>query len=220
MLRRGTVLARARHAARLRRDLERGRPQVQLLLDGTDPLTAARVGGYVSAGRGARSTPGGRRRRGRRSARGARVADRRPPALLVQPDARRSRLLPRRPRRHAAHQPLPGGASLGIVGERESGTYEQMLSLPTTPLEIVLGKLVPLVGGRLRAARVHHPRRAGSLFGLWPQGSWLGLAIVTLPFVLASLSDRRPRLDAGARTRRSRCSSRSSSSCRRSCSPA
>ena len=35
--------------------------------------------------------------------------------------------------------------SLGLVGERENGTYEQTLSLPTTPLEIVLGKLLPYV---------------------------------------------------------------------------
>src|SRR5262249_35913184 len=31
-----------------RRDLARGRSQVQLLLDGSDPLTAARLGGYVT----------------------------------------------------------------------------------------------------------------------------------------------------------------------------
>ena len=36
--------------------------------------------------------------------------------------------------------------SLGLVAERESGTYEQMLALPTTPIELVLGKLVPYVG--------------------------------------------------------------------------
>ncbi len=36
--------------------------------------------------------------------------------------------------------------SLGLVAERESGTYEQTLSLPTRPLEIVLGKLLPYVG--------------------------------------------------------------------------
>jgi ABC-2 type transport system permease protein len=28
---------------------------------------------------------------------------------------------------------------------------------------------------------------SGLLFGLWPRGSWLGLALVTLPFMLASL---------------------------------
>src|SRR5204862_492432 len=37
-------------------------------------------------------------------------------------------------------------SSGGLVAERESGTYEQLLSLPTTALELVLGKLVPYVG--------------------------------------------------------------------------
>jgi ABC-2 type transport system permease protein len=37
------------------------------------------------------------------------------------------------------------GVSLGIVGERESGTFEQTLSLPISPLQIVMGKLLPLV---------------------------------------------------------------------------
>ena len=31
----------------------------------------------------------------------------------------------------------------GIVGERERGTYEQMAALPTTSLQIVLGKILP-----------------------------------------------------------------------------
>jgi len=76
--------------------------------------------------------------------------------------------------------------SLGLVAERESGTYEQMLALPTTPLEIVLGKLVPFVGlsyGVFAFATL----AAGLFFGAWPQGSWLALVLVTLPFVLASL---------------------------------
>ena len=60
--------------------------------------------------------------------------------------------------------------SLGLVGERESGTYEQMLSLPTTPLEIVLGKLLPLRGDQLRRARVRDRCGAGVVFGLLAAG--------------------------------------------------
>ncbi|MGH7895483.1 MAG: ABC transporter permease, partial [Candidatus Binatia bacterium] len=79
------------------------------------------------------------------------------------------------------------GSSLGLVGERENGTYEQMLSLPTSSLEIVLGKLVPMVGicyVVLALAMVI----AGAVFGFWPRGSFLVLCVVALPFVLASLA--------------------------------
>jgi ABC-2 type transport system permease protein len=71
------------------------------------------------------------------------------------------------------------------VGERETGTYEQMLALPTTSLEIVLGKLVPYVGIAY-ALLLWSVLAAGFGFGVWPQGSWLALFGVTLPFVLAS----------------------------------
>ena len=77
--------------------------------------------------------------------------------------------------------------SLGLVAERESGTYEQTLSLPTTPLEIVLGKLLPYVGvsyGVLAFAVLG----AGLIFGVWPVGSLFAMAVITLPFVLASLA--------------------------------
>jgi len=75
----------------------------------------------------------------------------------------------------------------GLVGEREMGTYEQMLALPTTSLQIVLGKLVPYVVvcyGLLLFAVFS----SGLVFGIWPRGSWLALFAVTLPFVLASLA--------------------------------
>ena len=78
--------------------------------------------------------------------------------------------------------------SLGIVGERESGTYEQMLASPTTPIEIVLGKLVPYVVisyARAAASRCSCPA--------WSSASGRAAAgwrcsLVTLPFVLASLA--------------------------------
>jgi ABC-2 type transport system permease protein len=78
-------------------------------------------------------------------------------------------------------------SSLGLVGERESGTYEQMLALPTTPIEIVLGKLFPHVVvcyGVMTLATL----LAGVLFDYWPRGSYLTLCIVALPFILASLA--------------------------------
>jgi ABC-2 type transport system permease protein len=77
--------------------------------------------------------------------------------------------------------------ALGLVGERESGTFEQMLSLPTTPTEIVLGKLVPYVAVSY-AVLLFGTVLTGVVFGIWPRGSWLALLGVTLPFVLASLA--------------------------------
>jgi ABC-2 type transport system permease protein len=78
-------------------------------------------------------------------------------------------------------------SSLGIVGERESGTFEQTLSLPITTLEIVLGKLIPLVVVGY-VLLIFTTLACGLGFGLWPQGSWIGLLVVTLPFMLASLA--------------------------------
>jgi ABC-2 type transport system permease protein len=78
-------------------------------------------------------------------------------------------------------------SSMGLVGERESGTYEATLSLPTSPLEIVLGKLVPYLGMSYVVLAIA-TLGAGLVFGVWPQGSIVGLLVLTLPFVLASLS--------------------------------
>jgi ABC-2 type transport system permease protein len=170
-----------------RRDIERGRPRVQLLLDGSDPLSAARVGGYVGQVAAAFAVQ--------------------PAADTHQPDAhmRDVGLIDVRQRfwfnptlrdRDFFLSALAGmlltnlclsATSLGLVGERESGTYEQMLALPTRPIELVLGKLAPYVGlsyGVLLFALLG----AGLGFGIWPRGSWLTLFLVTLPFVLASLA--------------------------------
>jgi hypothetical protein len=50
LLKRGAAVAFVVVPDEFRRDFERGgRPQVQLLLDGTDPVTAARIGGAISA---------------------------------------------------------------------------------------------------------------------------------------------------------------------------
>jgi ABC-2 type transport system permease protein len=73
------------------------------------------------------------------------------------------------------------------VGERESGTYEATLALPTSPLEIVLGKLLPYLGMSYLVLGIATVG-AGLLFGVWPRGSVPALLVLTLPFVLASLS--------------------------------
>jgi len=157
-----------------RRDVERGRVRVQLLLDGSDPLTSARVGGYVvrvAARVGAgRAGPVGIRQR-----------------FFFNPTLDD----------HAFFLTVLAGTlltnfclsatALSLVGEREEGTYEQVLSLPTSWIEIVLGKMVPyLVVAHVLASM--GVLAAGLIFGIWPLGSWLALAAVTLPFVLASLA--------------------------------
>lgn len=163
------------------RDAQRARPTVMVLLDGSEPLTSARLGAYITQ-----------------------VAA----AFRLRPD--RARAAPRPAidiRQHFWFNAtlldrnffLAGLAgtlltnlclsvtSGGIVAERESGTYEQMLALPTSPVQIVLGKVLPYVALSyfVFGLAIVLP---GLVFGLWPHGSWLALIAVTLPFVLASLA--------------------------------
>ncbi|MBP1689782.1 MAG: type transporter [Deltaproteobacteria bacterium] len=186
LLQRGRAIALLVIDRDFARDLERGRSQVQLLLDGADPLTAARIGGAVTQIAAAYDPDVG--------------------APRARPDARLARAGPIDVRQRfwfnatlrdsefflsaLAAMLLTnlcfGATGLALVGERENGTYEQMLSLPTSPVEIVLGKLIPYVAlcyAQLFIALVP----AGLFLGYWPQGSWISLLVVTLPFVLASL---------------------------------
>jgi ABC-2 type transport system permease protein len=190
LLERGQVVALVVVPRDFHREVLRGAPELQVLLDGADPLTAARVGGYI--GQVARAFDPDPRSVGSRNAdRSAlRTGDR---ALAARP---RFWFNPALRDRDFFLSVIAGmlltnlcfsASSLGIVGERESGTYEATLALPTTPLEIVLGKLLPFVGISyyvLGFAVV----MAGVLFGVWPRGSWLALGVLTLPFVFASLS--------------------------------
>jgi ABC-2 type transport system permease protein len=167
-------------------DLERTRGTVQLLLDGSDPLSAARIGAYVSEVASTFAPDGavGRRPGG---------PPRRPGVVDVR---QRFRFNPTLRDRNFFLTALAGmlltnicysATALGLVGERETGTFEQMLSLPTSTLEIVLGKLVPYVGV-CYAVAAFAVVAAGLVFGLWPHGSVLALVTITLPFVLTSLA--------------------------------
>lgn len=187
-LRRGEAVVLLVIPPELRREVARGAPEVQLLLDGADPLTAARVAGIVRQVAAQLGT---------RSIESARVD--------TTPSLRAGGAVDLRPRfwfnaalrdRNFFLATLAGmlltnlclsATSLGLVAERESGTYEQTLSLPTGPLEIVLGKLLPYVGISYLVLGLAIGG-AGLLFGLWPTGSWIGLLVLTLPFVLASLA--------------------------------
>jgi len=187
LLREGKILAFLVIPKRLRRDIERGRPRVQLLVDGSDPLSAARVAGYVGLAAATFETgsPPEVRRRG-------------PPARgVVGIDVRQRFWFNPTLEDNVFFLAALGAmlltnfclsaTSLGLVGERESGTYEHMLSLPTTALEIVLGKLLPHVGVGF-VLLCYATLASGLVFGIWPAGNFLVLLFVTLPFVLASLS--------------------------------
>src|SRR5262249_55752659 len=169
------------------RDLAHGNARVQLLLDGSDPLSAARVGGYVGEVAAVFRPPGA------------------PPSIERAPPPRRPgpidvrqrfRFNPTLADRDFFLSALAGMlltnlclslTSLGLVGERERGTFEQVLSLPTTSLEIVLGKLVPYVVVSY-FVMLFAVVSAGAVFGVWPRGSLLALLVATMPFVLASLA--------------------------------
>jgi ABC-2 type transport system permease protein len=112
-----------------------------VLLDGADPLTAARVGHYI--GSVARAFDADLRSVSARSADRMTGAGAGP--SLARPRFWFNATLRDRDFFLAA---LAGmlltnlcfsSTSLGLVGERESGTYEATLALPTTPLEIVIG---------------------------------------------------------------------------------
>ena len=170
-----------------RRQLERGRAQVQVQLDGSDPLTAARVGGFISQiatslGSGGREAPAIER------------GSRNPPNAPV--DLRqRFHFNPTLADRDFYLSALSGFvltnlclsfAALGLVAEKENGTYEQMLAQPTSPLEVVIGKLVPTVAAGYFGLTVAIVA-AGLLYGFWPAGNVLVLYTGALPFMLATL---------------------------------
>jgi len=188
LLRGGEALALLVFPPSLRRDLERGGARVQLLLDGSDPLSAARVGGYiteVTAASVAAPTELGSRDPEAAVRRVGGTIDVRQRFWFNSTLRDRDFFLAALAGMLLTNLCL-SATSLGLVAEREAGTYEQMLALPTTPLEIVLGKLMPYVAlsyAVLLMALV----APGVLFGLWPRGSWITLLLVTLPFVLASL---------------------------------
>jgi len=169
------------------RDRAHGHAETEVLLDGSDPLSAARVGAYLTqiAARFATDATHERRRPEARLRRAGPI-DLRQRFWFNATLADRKFFLSAFAAMLLTNLCL-SATSLALVGERENGTYEQMLSLPTTPVELVLGKLLPYVGicyVELLIALIP----AGLLFGVWPQGSWFTLLLVTLPFVLASLA--------------------------------
>lgn len=195
LLSRGDATALVVIPRNFHRQALRGEPELQVLVDGADPLTSARVAGYISGV--ARSFDLSGRALPERSLDGAAQA-----ALAAReqagPVSLRGRFWfnPTLRDRDFFLAVLAGmlltnlclsASGLGIVGERESGTYEATLSLPASSVEIVLGKLLPYAGMSYVVLGIA-TLGSGCLFGVWPKGSLFGLVVLTLPFVMATLS--------------------------------
>ncbi len=182
-LRKGEVLALLVVPVDFAADALRAAPEVQILLDGADPISAARVGGYIRAIAAAIDAPAGA---------GRLEGDPGPPVELRQHFwfnatlADKDFLLVSLAGMLLTNFCLSIG-SMGLVAEREEGTYEQTLALPVGVVELVLGKLLPdvVLCYLLLALSI---LGAGLFFGIWPAGSIPALVILTLPFVLATLA--------------------------------
>jgi ABC-2 type transport system permease protein len=77
--------------------------------------------------------------------------------------------------------------ALSVTRETERGTMESLLSMPITPIEIMLGKIVPyILVGFIQAAMIIG---AGiGIFGVPIQGSLLLLALLSTLFIATNLS--------------------------------
>jgi len=78
-------------------------------------------------------------------------------------------------------------AAIGLVGERERGTFEQLLSTPLSLSEIMLGKMIPYIGIGFLTLTIF--QTGGYLFyGIAIKGSLLLLALVALVFMFATMA--------------------------------
>lgn len=77
--------------------------------------------------------------------------------------------------------------AVSIVNERFSGTFEQLQVTPATSVEILLGKILPL-GAVFSADVVLMMLLAGFLLGVWPQGSAIFFILISMVYLLVSLS--------------------------------
>lgn len=77
--------------------------------------------------------------------------------------------------------------AVSVVGERATGTFEQLQVTPATSVEIVLGKLLPL-GGMFAFDVALMALVAGFGMGVWPRGSLVFFLVVSSVYVLISLA--------------------------------
>ena len=77
--------------------------------------------------------------------------------------------------------------AVSVVNERFSGTFEQLQVTPATSIEILLGKVLPL-GAVFSVDVVLMMFAAWFLFGVWPAGSALFFVVVSIFYMVVSLS--------------------------------
>ena len=155
---------------------------VQLLVDGADGTTAATVDNYVTAAIGIANRRLAREHTGQI-------------APAVDP---RSRIW-FNPELASSHFVVPGLVavvlmmvcalltSIALTREKETGTLEQVLTTPVSPVQMIVGKLLPyVVIGGIDAALVILVGRV--VFGVPMAGSPLVLAGYTLVFILIALT--------------------------------
>lgn len=78
-------------------------------------------------------------------------------------------------------------AVVGLIGERERGTFEQLLATPLSLAEIMLGKMIPYVGIGFLSLGI---LQTGSyvFYGIAVKGSLVLLLAVSLVFMLATMA--------------------------------
>jgi ABC-2 type transport system permease protein len=78
-------------------------------------------------------------------------------------------------------------AAIGLVGERERGTFEQLLATPLSLGEIMVGKMIPYIGIGFLSMII---LQTGSylLYGIAIKGSLLLLAVTALVFMFATMA--------------------------------
>jgi ABC-2 type transport system permease protein len=78
-------------------------------------------------------------------------------------------------------------AAVGLVGERERGTFEQLLATPLSLTEIMLGKMIPYIGIGFLSLTILET--GGYVFyGIAVKGNLLLLALTSLVFMFATMA--------------------------------
>ncbi|MBU6281353.1 ABC transporter permease [bacterium] len=77
--------------------------------------------------------------------------------------------------------------AVSVVNERFAGTFEQLQVTPATSIEILLGKVLP-IGAVFSVDVVLMMLVAGWLYGVWPAGSALFFVLLSVFYMVVSLS--------------------------------
>jgi len=77
--------------------------------------------------------------------------------------------------------------AVSVVNERFAGTFEQLQVTPATSIEILLGKVLP-IGAVFSVDVVLMMLVAGMLYGVWPSGSAIFFVVLSVFYMVISLS--------------------------------